>query len=141
MSLPRQPHHEGFHPRRSRLSRGEKALRERGNYSDSLKRGKLRKVGNNSHSKDWRREWPSLKRELERAGITRCERCGTEFALTPAHSLKRRHITNRTEMREIALLCRECHRLHDEGMTHEEMARSIRAIIAGRDHEACFRIA
>lgn len=77
--------------------------RKRGSYS------RLRRVGRNSHSQDWRRRWPKLKRAFERDGITRCERCGSDYFLTPAHSLKRRHITNETQMDEVALLCQPCH--------------------------------
>lgn len=108
----------------------------------TLKRGtKLRMVGNNSKSKDWRRAWPKLKKKLERAGVTRCEECSGDYFLTPAHSLKRRHITNETELNEVALLCRECHRKCDEEMSHEDMARHIRDIITRRDHETCLRVA
>lgn len=116
---------KGFKQRRARLARAPFRRDVSGNY------GGLKKVGNNSRSKGWRREWPGLKRELERAGITRCERCGSDYFLTPAHSLKRRHIMNRTEMREIALLCQPCH--SDLELSGEaKMYPAVRAIIAAR---------
>jgi hypothetical protein len=130
MSLPHKDTHKRL-VRRSRPSPGEKRLRERGNYSGIKRGGKLRAVGNNAHSKDWRREWPSLKREFERAGIVRCERCGTDRDLTPAHSLKRRHITSRTQMREVAILCVGCH-AHYELQGEAKMYPAILAIIARR---------
>lgn len=95
------------------------------------KTSRLRRVGNNSRSRDWLREWPSLKRELERAGITRCERCGSDYFLTPAHSLKRRHITDRTQMREVAILCAPCH-LELELQGEAKMYPAIRELIALR---------
>lgn len=128
---------KGFRSNKERKTRPESALARSGNYSGStLKRGakKLRRVGNNAHSKDWRREWPGLKRELERAGITRCERCGSDYFLTPAHSLKRRHITNRTQMREVAILCAPCHSdLELQG--EAKMYPAIRALIADRPNK------
>jgi translation initiation factor 2 gamma subunit (eIF-2gamma) len=132
MPLPRKSTHKGFKPRRARLSRGAEKLKREGNLSGVYSR--LRKVGNNKHSKDWRREWPGLKRELERAGITRCERCGSDYFLTPAHSLKRRHITNRTEMREVALLCAPCHSTL-ELLGEAKMRPAILAIIADRPNK------
>lgn len=115
---------KGFEPRRERMSRGKAAIRR--------SRERLRRVGHNAHSKDWRREWPGLKRDFEREGITRCERCGSDYFLTPAHSLKRRHITSRTQMREVALSCQPCHEALE--LTGEaKMYPAIRAIIAGRD--------
>jgi hypothetical protein len=140
--MPRTPLQPGQH-RRDPLPRGTKPLRrgafqtkpgskrpKRGNYSGG-RYSSLKKIGNNSRSKDWRREWPSLKREFERAGITRCERCGSDYFLTPAHSLKRRHITSRTQMREVALLCVRCHE-HFELQGEAKMCPAIRAVIASR---------
>jgi hypothetical protein len=122
--------------RKERMPRGKGLsrtpfVREAGSKRPKRNYSGLRKVGNNPHSKDWRREWPSLKREFERAGITRCERCGSDYLLTPAHSLKRRHITSRTQMREVAILCTVCHD-HYELQGEEKMSKAVRAIIAGR---------
>jgi hypothetical protein len=126
-----KPHHK-------RLVRRKRIKRSVVGYAatpfDSTSRAqvrRLRPVGKNSHSRDWRREWPSLKAELERAGIVRCERCGSDYFLTPAHSLKRRHITDRTQMREVALLCRTCHEFY-ELQGEAKMHPAILAIIARR---------
>jgi hypothetical protein len=129
--LPHKDHHQRL-VRRKRIKRSVVGLsRVPFDSTSRAQTRRLRPVGRNSHSRDWRREWPSLKAELERAGITRCERCGSDQMLTPAHSLKRRHITDRVQMREIALLCVPCHD-HYELQGEAKMYPAIRAIIARR---------
>lgn len=119
-------------PRRKQpMSRTSSAIRR---SRERIRRTRLRKVGNNAHSKDWRRRWPKLKAGFERAGITRCERCGSDYFLTPAHSLKRRHITNDAEMDEVALLCQPCHD-HFELQGEAKMYPAIRALIADRPNK------
>ena len=96
-----------------------------------VRRAKLKKVGDNSKSKLWPRAWRKFKPKFERAGIDRCEECGSKYFLTPAHTLKRRHITNELELNEVAILCQPCHEKY-ELMGEEKMCKAIRAIIAGR---------
>lgn len=117
-------------PLRAKPSRESEKREKYGNYGG--RKRALRKVGNNSRSREWPREWRTLKREFERDGITRCERCGSGERLTPAHTLKRRHITSRPQMREVAILCVECHEFY-ELQGEAKMSKAIRAIIAGRD--------
>lgn len=93
--------------------------------------GGLKRVGNNSGSHDWRNVWRKLKPKFAAAGIDCCEECGSRYFLTPAHSLKRRHITNEFELNEVAILCQPCHEKY-ELMGEERMCVEIRRIIANR---------
>ena len=86
----------------------------------------------------WTRIRKILKYEFEQAGITSCELCGSTFALSFAHRVKRRFITTEDEMRVCALLCQECHNwteygTKDEPGTHERMKRIIDEIIERRE--------
>jgi hypothetical protein len=131
--LDRKPHHKSLDRRKSSLSRkglsrAKARLHREGNF------GGLKAIGNNKHSKDWRKAWPKLKRKFEREGITRCEECGSDYFLTPAHSLKRRHITNDSELNEVALLCQPHHEKY-ELQGEEKMCAAIRGIIARREYK------
>ena len=83
-------------------------------------------------------KWHSVRRTLkvrfERDGITRCEQCNGNFALSFAHRYKRRFITTDEELATVALLCQKCHeRIEFSG--HEQMKDAIDTIIANRDYE------
>lgn len=55
-----------------------------------------------------------LKQKFLGAGITRCERCGTDNFLSFAHKLKRRYMNTAEELSDIntcLLLCIPCHNL------------------------------
>lgn len=73
----------------------------------------------------------TIKAEFERDGITSCEVCGSTFALSFAHRLKRRFITDDSELRRVALLCQKHHdELEYSG--HENMYQRITEIIQAR---------
>jgi hypothetical protein len=80
--------------------------------------------------------WPKLraklKVEFERVGLTRCEACSGEFALSFAHAEKRRFITTPEQQQEVALLCHDHHAIL-ERLPHAKMAEQIRLIIANRE--------
>lgn len=69
---------------------------------------------------EWERVRRDLKREFEAQGITRCERCNSDYNMGFAHRLKRRYIDNESELRCCALLCFECHQRWEE-YGHERM--------------------
>jgi hypothetical protein len=83
------------------------------------------------------KEWAKVRKELKKrflvAGITRCESCGSDFALSFAHSLKRRNIANLRQLREVALLCCKCHEAI-ELSGEAQMHRAILAIIESRQY-------
>ena len=80
----------------------------------------------------WNRIRAKLKQTFERQGITRCEVCGSTFALSFAHRLKRRFITTEDELHTVALLCQKHHEeLEHSG--HERMYDAITAIIEARN--------
>lgn len=81
--------------------------------------------------KAWQAAWREIKPKLERAGITRCEVCGTGSMLTPAHSLKRRNCTTPELLREVIIACVECHS-ELEILPERAMALRVREIIAAR---------
>jgi hypothetical protein len=79
----------------------------------------------------WDKVRAELKKEFERLGVTCCEMCGGNFALSFAHSLKRRFITTDEQLREVALLCQACHtRVEHSG--HENMYDAITRVILNR---------
>lgn len=82
--------------------------------------------------KEWAATRAKLKVRFQRAGVTRCEHCGTDNGLGFAHRRKRRNITTQAELETVALLCNE---FHDwlEALPEEKMGRSIDAIIAARE--------
>jgi hypothetical protein len=82
-------------------------------------------------TKDWNNARRKLKVMFESLGITRCEKCHSDFALGFAHRLKRRFITDREELMTVALLCNDCHS-EIEYSGHENMYRDITAIIESR---------
>ena len=85
--------------------------------------------------KERNRKWPTyrakLKKQFESMGITRCEQCSGTFALSFAHSRKRRFITTEADLMEVALLCQKCHETAEHS-GHEEMFETINTIISSR---------
>jgi hypothetical protein len=82
-------------------------------------------------TREWDNARASIKKELSAKGITFCEMCGSTFGLTMAHRLKRRFITDKAELRKIALLCLECHD-RIERLPHSEMFNVVTTIIENR---------
>lgn len=79
----------------------------------------------------WTKARAKLKAAFATAGITRCEVCGSSFALSFAHSMSRRFITCDREMMEVALLCASHHaQCDDHG--HACMMKFVKDIIADR---------
>lgn len=72
-----------------------------------------------------------LKTQFESMGITYCEKCGTRNGLTFAHRLKRRFITDDTELMTVALLCLRCHQ-EVEQLPHQQMFEQITEVIENR---------
>lgn len=56
-------------------------------------------------TKQWDKVRAELKKEFYDKGIVTCELCGYSNALSFAHRLKRRYITDEVELRRVALLC------------------------------------
>ncbi len=81
-------------------------------------------------AKVWNRVRAQLKIEFEKMGVTRCEVCNAAYPLGFAHRLKRRHITDETELRVVALLCNPDHEKIEYG---GNMYEDINAIIANRN--------
>lgn len=82
-------------------------------------------------SKDWERARRILKQEFARAGIQRCEQCGTDNFLSFAHSKKRRFIQSDEDLFDVALLCIPCHE-KIEYRGHEYMYNEVRRICDSR---------
>lgn len=78
-------------------------------------------------SKDWENARRLLKQSFATAGITRCEECGSDNFLSFAHSKKRRFITTREDLYDVALLCVPCHE-KIEYRGHEYMYNEVRRI-------------
>lgn len=89
--------------------------------------------------KERNRRWPQirakLKKQFEAAGITSCEICGSSFALSFAHRLKRRFITTMEELSTVALLC-QMHHTEIEHSGHQPMYEAITNLIAMRSRDA-----
>lgn len=81
--------------------------------------------------KDWNNARRKLKVDFERQGITRCEKCNGNFALSFGHRLKRRYITTTEELTTVALLCQICHEDLEHG-GHDRMYDEITRIIEAR---------
>lgn len=81
---------------------------------------------------EWSNIRRQLKRDFERQGITRCEMCGSDWALGFAHRVKRRFLVTDAEKRTVALLCQPCHARCDEQMSHAEMFQTISRVIEKR---------
>ncbi|MBS4027212.1 MAG: hypothetical protein KGZ58_01135 [Ignavibacteriales bacterium] len=79
----------------------------------------------------WERIRRRLKIEFLAKGIVVCETCGGDFYLTFAHRFKRRFITDETELKQVALLCLNCHD-RVERLPHIEMYDRITTIIENR---------
>lgn len=81
--------------------------------------------------KGWSNARRKLKKQFERDGITRCEKCNAAYPLGFAHRYKRRMITTEQELMTVALLCNPCHeRIEHSG--HEQMKAAIDEVIANR---------
>lgn len=78
----------------------------------------------------WDRIRKVLKVQFERAGITRCEMCGSSYALGFAHRKPRRYC-DESELAIVVLLCNECHRKVDS-CGHENMKNMVEGLIAKR---------
>jgi len=82
----------------------------------------------------WHKE---LHAEWEHKGITICEvqheRCMQTFALSLAHSKKRRFINDKETYWEVCLACVKCHEWLDNVLTHEEMEEEVKRIIERRE--------
>jgi hypothetical protein len=69
----------------------------------------------------WSRVRAELKKEFYEKQIVTCELCGYSDALSFAHRLKRRYITDEVELRQVALLCMDigehkgCHSILEIG--------------------------
>ena len=83
--------------------------------------------------RSWHRE---LSDHWKRREITTCEvrfpGCWQTYGLAPAHSRKRRHIENKEQYFEVVAACQFCHRQLDEQMSHEDMEKTVKQIIADR---------
>jgi hypothetical protein len=89
-----------------------------------LKRGKK--------TRHWDTVRASIKKDFERWEIMSCEICGGTFALSFAHRLKRRFITDDAELRMVALLDQECHNRLEYG-DKQVMYDTITKIIENRN--------
>lgn len=86
-------------------------------------------------------EWDSvrakLKEEFYAKGIVTCELrwkgCWVNSALGFAHSKRRRFIKTDEELREVLLICQNCHMLLDDKHTHEETEKIVLDVIKSRD--------
>lgn len=81
-------------------------------------------------------QWSAIKKELkaefDRLNIRHCEKCGTfSPPLDFAHRYKRRFITDESELRKVALLCRKDHNDLEHG-GHTRMYVEISNIIQNR---------
>lgn len=83
-------------------------------------------------TKQWNRIRAKVKKDFESKGITRCEKCGSDFGLSFAHRAKRRFIKDEQELSTVALLCIPCHQVI-EAKTHEQMFSEITQIIEQRE--------
>lgn len=82
--------------------------------------------------KQWEATRAKLKVRFERAGITDCELCGSNFALGFAHRAPRRNITTQDELKTVALLCASCHDATDN-RGHRVMHDTVTRIIESRE--------
>lgn len=94
-----------------------------------MKRTPLKRIG--KKGKAWNNTRRKLKTIFEQMGITFCEKCGSDFGLSFAHSKKRRFILDQSELEEVALLCIKCHS-EIEVLPHSEMYSAISNIINKR---------
>lgn len=78
----------------------------------------------------WDRIRKFLKVQFERAGIVRCECCGSNFALGFAHRKPRRYC-DESELHIVALVCQSCHSVID-GSGHENMKNMVEGLIGKR---------
>lgn len=83
-------------------------------------------------TKAWNAARKRLKVRFSAAGIERCELCGSTFAMSFMHRVKRRFITTPEELETVALGCVVCHD-RIEKLPHEEMKEAIDKIIAARE--------
>lgn len=95
-----------------------------------MKRSRLRRKGKRGLA--WDRTRAKLKVRFERAGLTRCEVCGTDNALGFSHSKPRRMIATQADLEEVALLCNADHHEADSH-GHERQEQIIKYIISKRE--------
>ena len=65
--------------------------------------------------KQWNALRPKLKAKFAAMNVTSCEVCGSTFALSFAHRVKRRFIHTDAELATVALLCAEHHHAIEYG--------------------------
>lgn len=74
--------------------------------------------------------------------ITYCEirfdGCFGTYGLAPAHSRKRREIENKEQYFEVVAACLFCHRRLDEQMSHEDMEKTVKEVIAKRESQQSY---
>ena len=94
--------------------------------------GKMRvkKLGKGRKVKEWDGARAELKKAFAAVGITRCEICGTDWALSFAHARKRRNLAP-GELYVCALICIP-HHDELEVLPEAEMCARIHAIIDAR---------
>ncbi len=79
----------------------------------------------------WDRIRAKLKIQFERAFITRCEMCGSSYALGFCHRFPRR-MCDENELHIVALVCNDpCHKIID-GSGHANMKNMVEGLIAKR---------
>lgn len=62
----------------------------------------------------------------------RFPKCFGTYGLSPAHSRKRKDIKTKEQFFEVVAACESCHNKLDREMSHEEMERVVKEIIANR---------
>ncbi len=72
-----------------------------------IARTALKRVG--KKTREWERVRRILKVQFEKWGITCCELCGSDFALSFSHRVKRRFIEDEKELRTVILVCARHH--------------------------------
>lgn len=82
----------------------------------------------------WHRE---LAEYWKQRPITYCEirlpGCFGTYGLAPAHSRKRREIETKEQYFEVIAACTFCHNFLDQQMSHEQMERTVKEVIANRE--------
>lgn len=79
----------------------------------------------------WDRIRAVLKKQFLAASITRCEMCGSDYALGFAHRFPRR-MCDEQELHIVALVCNyPCHKIID-GSGHANMKNMVEGLIAKR---------
>jgi len=91
-------------------------------------------LGPGTKTREWARTRSALKKRFESVGITSCEirwpQCWRDYALSFAHTRKRRNIPN-GELDRVVLACAACHTAV-EGLSEHQMNCVLEGIIAAR---------